>query len=128
VGIAHPVLQQMQWNAKSDTKLLIKTKFLEAEKDFTNVLSKVAANELLTSVVERTSTIGASIAVKSGAKKFSVIGAHSFMHASKLGTQSFNVFLDVDLQSLKFDTIHLQRVQYRLLLGKSGDPVRRCSI
>ena len=53
----------MQRNTESNTELLVKTKFFEAEKVFTNVFGKITANELLTSIVESTRTTVAGGAV-----------------------------------------------------------------
>jgi hypothetical protein len=51
----------MQWHTGSEPKLDVKTKLLETKEVFTNVFSKVAAHELLTTVVEGTGTISASV-------------------------------------------------------------------
>lgn len=107
VSVVHPVLQQVQWHTEREAKLAVESEFLETEEVFTNVFGKVTANKLLAAVVKGTSSICTDV-IKGRPKKFSVVSAHSVMHADQLGAESLNIVFNVCFQRLKVDTIDVQ--------------------
>ena len=56
----------MEWHVERlETKFLIETKFLEPEEVLVDIFREIATNKLLAAIVERTSTVCASILGKS---------------------------------------------------------------
>lgn len=66
IRAVHPVLQQMQRHTERfKTKFGSKTELFETEKVFINIFGEVAANELITAILECTGSICANVFAKS---------------------------------------------------------------
>jgi hypothetical protein len=99
----------VQGNTECETELSIQAKLLETKEVFANIFSEIAANELLTTIVESTSPILTSV-VHGGSKELSVVRPHAIMHTRELGAQSLYVVLDVRLQCLEVNAVRVKGV------------------
>lgn len=112
----------MQWHAETcKSKFLVETKFLEPKEIFIDVFCKIAANELLTSVIEGLRAIHAAV-VQSGTEQIREMSSHSFMNDTKFTTEAFNIFFDVCLQCIEISARGIQGVQDDLLFGEHSAP------